>query len=470
MGGAGARRGSGGEGIDDPFGDQVGDDPFGDGGIQLEVIDEADTERTYSVSEFGRLMNDLLEEAFPQQVWVRGEVKGLSDKGQHAYFDIVDDTGVDAVLNVKFFANARQRLRPVMVKAGLALANGLKVRIAGRPDFYVPRGSLGFKMSDIDPRFTLGELALQRDELLRRLRESGLIDANARLPLSPVPLRLGLVTSDGSAAYHDFRTELECSGLAFTVRLVDARVQGEQALVDVPAAIARLGRATDLDVIVVIRGGGSKVDLAAFDSEAVAMAIARCPLPVFTGIGHEIDRSVADDVAHRSFKTPTACGHGLVEIVREFVDRTEQAWADIAAAAVEHVAAADVSLQHQVQSVRHQVVQAIERSDRRLSTSAVAVQTRVLAGLTRAAVHVDRATDRLRLVPARVHQRAERLDALAERVRLLDPVTTMSRGWSITRTADGRSVRDASQLSPGDVVVTTFAEGTATSRVEEVTR
>ncbi|MFZ9629261.1 MAG: exodeoxyribonuclease VII large subunit [Ilumatobacteraceae bacterium] len=448
-----------------------GDDPFDDGlfGIEVDDTDEVH-EHTYSVAEFGELLNRVLEESFPTQVWVRGEVKGYSDRGQHAYFDIVDDTGAEGTLNVKFFVNARNRLRPVMIKAGLALANGLKVRIAGRPDVFVPRGSLGFKMSDIDPRFTLGELALQRDELLRRLRESGLLDANRQLELSPVPLRVGLVTSDGSAAYHDFCTELERSGLAFTVRLIDARVQGEQALVDVPAAITRLGGATDLDVIAVIRGGGSKVDLAAFDAEPVAMAIARCPLPVFTGIGHEIDRSVADDVAHRAFKTPTACAHGLVEIVREFVDRTEQVWDSIATTAGDVLSSAEVSLQHQVQSVRHQVLQAVERSDRRLVASSVAVHTRVMAGLTRAGVQVDRAADRIRLVPHRVHQREERLDALAERVRLLDPATTMARGWSITRTADGRTVRAATQLSPGDVVVTTFAEGTATSRVEEVNR
>ena len=320
-----------------------GDDPFGDGLFGIEVVDDADEvhEHTYSVSEFGALLNQVLEESFPAQVWVRGEVKGYVERGQHAYFDIVDDTGAEGTLNVKFFVNARNRLRPMMIKAGLAITNGLKVRIAGRPDVFVPRGSLGFKMSDIDPRFTLGELALQRDELLRRLRESGLLDANRQLALSPVPLRIGLVTSDGSAAYHDFCTELERSGLAFTVRFVDTRVQGEQALADVPAAVTGLGRATDLDVVVVIRGGGSKVDLAAFDAEPVAMAIARCALPVFTGIGHEIDRSVADDVAHRAFKTPTACAHGLVEIVREFVDRTEQAWGGIAATADALLASAE---------------------------------------------------------------------------------------------------------------------------------
>ena len=433
-------------------------------------MDDCDDERTYSVAEYNALLNAVLNEAFPDQVWVRGEVKGFNGKGNHAYFDIVDDSGADAMISVKLFAGVRGRVEAMMAKAGTDLANGIKVRIAGRPDVWVPRGSLGFKMSDVDPRFTLGELALQREELLRRLRETGLADANSRRLLSPVPLRIGLVTSDGSAAFHDFTNELEVSGLAFDVRLVDSRVQGEQALIDVPAAITRLGAATDLDVVVVVRGGGSKVDLAAFDSEAVAMAIATCPLPVITGIGHEIDRSIADEVAARSFKTPTACAAALVDMVRTFVDSVEDAFAEIVRRAGELLAAESAALDQRQVTARHLVEQAVQRSERQLASRSMAVHARVMAALARASTHVDRSTDRLRQTMALVRQRAVLLDSLSERLRLLDPANALARGWSITRRADGGVVRSAADLSPGDLVLTTFADGTATSRVEEVSR
>jgi exodeoxyribonuclease VII large subunit len=436
----------------------------------LSAVDDGDDERTYSVAEYNALLNAVLNEAFPDQVWVRGEVKGLNAKGTHAYFDIVDDSGADAMISVKLFAGVRARVEAMMAKAGMDLANGIKVRIAGRPDVWAPRGSLGFKMSDVDPRFTLGELALQREELLRRLRETGLADANSRRPLSPVPLRIGLVTSDGSAAFHDFTNELQASGLAFDVRLVDSRVQGEQALIDVPAAITRLGAAADLDVVVVVRGGGSKVDLAAFDSEVVAMAIAACPLPVFTGIGHEIDRSIADEVAMRSFKTPTACAAALVDMVRTFVDSVEDAFAEIVRRAGELLAAESAALDQRQVTARHLVEQAVQRSERQLASRSMAVHARVMAALARASTHVDRSTDRLRQTMALVRQRAVLLDSLAERLRLLDPANALARGWSITRRADGGVVRRATDLSPGDLVLTTFADGTATSRVEEVKR
>lgn len=431
---------------------------------------DGDDERTYSVAEYNALLNAVLNEAFPEQVWVRGEVKGLNAKGMHAYFDIVDDSGADAMISVKLFAGVRSRVESMMAKAGMDLANGIKVRIAGRPDVWAPRGSLGFKMSDVDPRFTLGELALQREELLRRLRETGLTDANSRRPQSPVPLRIGLVTSDGSAAFHDFTNEIQSSGLAFEVRLVDARVQGEQALVDVPAAITRLGAAPDLDVVVVVRGGGSKVDLAAFDSEAVAMAIAACPLPVFTGIGHEIDRSIADEVASRSFKTPTACAAALVEMVRAFVDSVEDAFAEVVRRAGELLAAESAALDQRQVQARHLVEQAVQRSEVQLASRSMAVHARVMAALTRASTHVDRSADRLRQTTALLRQRAVLIDSLAERLRLLDPANALARGWSITRRADGRVVRSAADLAPGDLVLTTFADGTATSRVEEVSR
>jgi exodeoxyribonuclease VII large subunit len=443
------------------------DDTFD--GANADVLGDDTDDVTFSVAEFAELINTVLRRGVPSGAWVRGEIQGLYERAPHQYFTIVDDTpGVKAQLRVQLFGFQRNRLRPMLERAGVRLQDGVKVRIAGTVDYWAQGGTIGLKMSDIDPRFTLGELALQRAELVKRLKETGLYDRNRTTVLSPAPLRLGVVTSAESAAWADFSHEIERSGHSFVLRLLDVRVQGDQALVDVPAAIAELGGHRDLDAVVVVRGGGGRADLATFDAEQVAVAIARCPLPVFTGIGHEIDSSIADEVAYRALKTPTACAAALVEIVQAFVADTEDAWAAIRHRADAVMASAAARVDTVAHGVRLQVSHAIARSDRTLTSRATAIRDRVRTTLVRSATRLDRSADRLRRMPERLDGRARAIDAAAERLRLLDPATTMARGWSITRTADGRVVLDAAQIAAGDSIITTFANGTATSRVEEV--
>ncbi|MEI8238689.1 MAG: exodeoxyribonuclease VII large subunit, partial [Actinomycetota bacterium] len=275
--------------------DFEGDSADDDGGVP-----------TYSVAELADAINGALERRFAAGVWVRGEIQGWSERGPHAYFRLVEvaDDGSKAVLNVQFFANHRARLRSLLLQHRLQLAEGLKIRIFGQLDFFGPSGQLGLKMSGIDPRFTLGELALERDEVMRRLAVAGLLGRNRDRPLSPAPLRVGVVTSRDSAAWADFTHEIERSGLSFHLRLIDVRVQGDTAVREISAAVRTLTRHHDLDAIVLIRGGGSRTDLATFDHETIAMSIVQSRLAVFTGLGHEIDRSVADEVAHSALKTP----------------------------------------------------------------------------------------------------------------------------------------------------------------------
>lgn len=423
---------------------------------------------TYSVGELADAINGAMRRSFHDGVWVRGEITGWSVRGPHAYFRLVEDTDQGkAVVNVQFFAPAQVRLKPLLMKHRLRLADGLKVRIFGHLDYFAPSGQLGLKMSGIDPRFTLGEMALQRDDVVRRLVATGLYDRNRTRRVSPAPLRVGVVASSASAAWADFLHEIERSGLAFQLRLVDVRVQGEWAVTEVTAAVRTLGRHTDLDVVVVIRGGGSRTELATFDHEAIATAIAMSPLPVFTGLGHEIDRAVADEVAHSSLKTPTACAAALVEHVQAFQQTTELAWAAIERKAERAVAAASADVAELAVGIRHRVVAAVERADERLAQRGQRVRVGAGRVVERADVRLAAAVAAVRRSPARLEPEVRHLDAVAQRVRLLDPVHTMARGWSITRTADGHTVRDVAQLSPGDQIVTTFANGTAHSRVEE---
>lgn len=432
------------------------------------VADDAG-EPTYTVGELADAINGNLRRGFGDGVWVRGEIQGWNERGPHAYFRLVEeaDNG-KAVLNVQFFAPARMRLRPLLAKNRLRLTDGLKVRVYGHLDFFAGSGQLGLKMSGIDPRFTLGDLAMQRDEVLRRLVASGMYDENRRRSLVAAPLRVGVVTSIDSAAWADFSHEIERSGLGFQLRVIDVRVQGDWAVSMITAALGSLGRDGDLDALVLIRGGGARSELATFDDERIAAAIAAAPLPVFTGLGHEIDRSIADEVAHTALKTPTACAAALVERVTAFAQRTETAWAAIERQAARAVGASESRLHDVALGIRHLTIGAIERSDDRLLQRAQRLRMTGHRVAERAEARLAVADATVRRTPARLDPELRHLEAVAERVRLLDPVTTLARGWSITRAADGRTVRSAAELAPGAEIITTFAAGVARSRVEEI--
>ena len=430
---------------------------------------------TYSVGDLAEAINDALRRGFSDGVWVRGEITGWSDRGQHAYFTLVDDADTadrggngrgKAVVNVQFFANARMRLRPMLQKNQLRLGDGMKVRVFGHLDYYAPNGRIGLKMTGIDPKYTLGDIAQSRDEVIRRLVADGLLDANKRRPLSPIPLRVGVVTSVGTAAWHDFHDELLRSSLGFALTIIDTRVQGEFAEEMVAAAVITLSRRTDLDAVVVIRGGGARNELAVFDAERIARAIAVSPIPVLTGLGHEVDRSVADEVAHTMLKTPTACAGELIARAAQYRADTEAAFASIVRESRHALTAATTDLSETAHRIARRTHAAVERADERLGMRVDNLARTAPACLARAD---HRLLDAQRRVPASaaaiIDRAASRLDVTGARVGALDPAVQLARGWSITRSADGTIVRSVDDLGVDDTITTALADGTVTSTV-----
>jgi exodeoxyribonuclease VII large subunit len=376
-----------------------------------------------SVSELINAINAVLTRQF-RDVWVYGEVGKVSQPSSgHVYFDLVEDNdGEKHVISVKLWRGVRQRLMPKMQQHDMDIVSGIKVRIRGTPDVYGASGQFGFKMSDIDPRFTLGDLAAQRDEIIAKLKLEGLYDRNRHLALPLVPLSIGVVTSKGSAAHADFMKTLEESNIGFTVTLCDVRVQGDGSAEQVAAAITLLGSQPLVDVVAVIRGGGSRTDLATFDNEIVARAVATCKAPVFTGIGHDVDKSIADEVAFSWNKTPTACAVAIVERVNEFVRQVDSA----------------------AQRIANVVLAALANSERRVAN----------------------AVGRLRTLRLTVLDAAKsRIDLLATEIAGFDPVVLMRRGWSITYNADGKVLKSVKQAKRGDGLTTRVADGAIVSTV-----
>jgi exodeoxyribonuclease VII large subunit len=428
-----------------------------------------------------------------------------------------------ASLPVVLFDTARRRVNAQLRRAGGAvrIENGTEVRIRGRVGWWAPGARLQLQMSDIDPAFTLGRLAADRQRLLRQLDAEGLLERQRRLPFPLVPLRLGLVTSAGSAADHDVLDELRGAGIGFQVHRVDTRVQGRSAPRSVAAALRRLatprgdadraGRAGHaaggahrveadqprqlgagpyrVDLILLVRGGGSATDLAAFDSELIARTIAELPVPVVTGIGHDVDRTVADEVAHTSYKTPTACAQAIVAQVRAFDQDLTAAWRDVTAAARVALDAAGERLRTCARHVALGTRHGLNAAETVLASGATRLGRSADTTLARSARQLDRATGRVE-AGARVHlqghhrhldaqasrlaQRAPRLveshartlEGVDAHLRALDPRRALERGWSITRReGDGALVRSTADVAPGDELVTLVADGTIGSTV-----
>ncbi len=430
-------------------------------------------DHTLSVSELGAVIGAALEAAMPHGVWVEGEIRGISrSRNGHVYFDLiepVEQSGAApaATVPVVLFRDSRDRVNRLLKRHGdpIRMTDGVRVRIQGIVDFYPPQGRVQLRMSAIDPSHTLGVMAMEREALLRELAASGLLQANRARPLATVPLRIGLVTSLGSAAHADIISVFERSELAFTLVEVDTPVQGLGAERSISAAIAAVC-GTAIDLVLVARGGGSKTDLAPFDHVDVARAIATAPVPVFTGVGHETDRSVADEVAHTSHTTPTAAAQGVVAVVTRFLTELSEHESRLIHQSRRAIAVAD----HRVDRVRHLVIAAgtgaITRADARLANSSRQLRRDAQRVNRRALTQIDQAVARIDV--ARRHALVaahHRVEAAAARVRALDPGLALARGWSITRSADGSLVRSVSEVATGAVVTTQVADGTLTSTI-----
>jgi exodeoxyribonuclease VII large subunit len=441
--------------------------------MSQEMLDLGDVpeEPTFSVADLATAVGDAIRRAFPEQVWVRGEVQNLKRyPSGHTYFSLVEKgtgTGdkVRARLSCVLFRDDRPAVNRALKEVpGAELGNDVEVRIRGRVSVY--QGQLQLVMSAIDPVFTVGGIAANRERVLRALAADGLLDVNRRLELPLVPLRVGLVTSSGSAAYHDFVHELEASGFAFRVATVDVRVQGAAASRRIVWGLRELA-ARHCDVIVLARGGGSRADLAPFDTELVARCIAEMPVPVITGVGHEVDRSVADEVAHTACKTPTACAQSLVARVRGFVERIDDAAHRVSSLARSRAAMASRQLDEAARRVQRGAPAVIARERARMDRTHGRVHelsrrrtrdaSRELADCARRAAELGRRG---------VATASLRVDGTERAVRALDPRRVLERGYTITRTADGRVVRTPHDAAVGDEIVTELAEGRITSRVE----
>jgi len=444
----------------------------------------------WTVSGLNRAVSDLLARAFPGTIWIVGEISGWSKQraGRRFHgFELVerDDDGREvAKVSALLWEDDRRAIERKLAEAGdpFRLEDEIGVRVAGRVELFERWGLYRVRVQDIDVRWTLGEAARRREEIVRRLIAAGLAERNAALPIPPAPLRVGVITSLGSDACADVLRTFEESGFAFRVTVHGARVQGPSTEPSVLNALDRFrAMADELDVVLICRGGGSRTDLAWFDTERLGRAVAEFPVPVVVGIGHEQDVSVLDHVARRA-KTPTAAAGLVVERVRATRDRIEELGTsalDAAAARVrDERARARDRARRLARAVRHRLERgraelrdrqarairsargalreagrALARHLRALPRAAeVRIATRasdlervarqVLLGARRDAGEARRRVQRARTALAPTFLRAiaratERLGERERRLRLGDPRRVVERGYVILRGSAG---------------------------------
>lgn len=422
--------------------------------------------------------------------------RGRRSQNGHYYFELVEKGRGDEIvgkLDAVIWRKDFERVAKVLAEAGQRLDEGQQLRCWGQLDFYAPAGKIQLVVRELDPLHTLGHFERRRRETLAALESEGLIGANGRLALASLPLRLGLLTSKESAAYHDFMTGLAASGLAFQVILVHAAMQGQRAEFEIASGLELLAAARPggqpLDALVIVRGGGARSDLAAFDSRQVARAVARCPLPVICGLGHEIDRTIADAVCHRSLKTPTMVAEFLAGKVLESETRLLAAQRRLAASAAAvllrggrelrrfellpqlaagRVATARLRVDQRAAALSRLAARRLRESERRLAE----IGRRLALAAPRTILRRrPLAEDRVRRMVRRVQDLLQRhqvwLDGAARLCHEVAPERLLERGYSITRDAAGGLLRDPDQVRSGDRLTTLLAGGLVHSRVEK---
>ena len=425
-----------------------------------------------SVTEFYDQVKSALSNAFPTDIWVMGEIRDVRERKGHHYIELADEPGGErdrsggAQLEVCCWARDWPPVHQQLTEAGVSLEAGRVVRVRGRVSVWEGGSKIRFTLTELDIASLIGGIAAARRKLLLALEAEGLLEANRKLALSPVPLRIGLVTSPGSEAHRDFVGQLERSGFAFSVNLEPTLVQGTEAPGQIAAALTRLAN-SPIDLAVLVRGGGSRRDLAAFDSEPVARAISTAPFPVWTGIGHTGDRSVADEVAHLALITPTKCGEAVVGRVREYLDGIETRARQLTKLAGAQLDEVMHGLRSAATTLGRISNNELDWKAGDLRTAKLALARGVTARLDRSAREREKLSIALETATRRLLSTDEKEMARRRQVlRAYDPARQLERGWTLTCDEEGRIVRSVEGIEAGKRLRTRFADGDATSVVE----
>jgi exodeoxyribonuclease VII large subunit len=437
----------------------------------------------FTVSRLNREARCVLEGSFPL-LWVEGEISNLSRPASgHLYFSLKDPA---AQVRCAMFRSKRLLLR-------FNPAVGQHVLIRASVSLYESRGEFQLVVEQMEPAGE-GALRLELERLKRKLAAEGLFDEALKRPLPPFPQQVGLITSPSGAAIHDLLSVLRRRFPATSVVIYPAQVQGEGAAEELREALELANRRGECDLLILSRGGGSLEDLMAFNDERLARSIRRSRIPVVTGVGHDIDLTIADLVADRRGATPSAAAElvspsaeHLIHRLRGSEQRLAAAWQRRASmlrqrlgTAVRHLGllhplARIRRLQQRGDELERRLIQVLMSHIERQRVFCQGVASRLGAASPRRSLERVRLSSQalqgrlLSLMPREIKARRDRLAGLAQVLETLSPLATLSRGYAIVRRLPDRKIlRRAGDVQPGDRLEAGLSEGSVIARVEEV--
>jgi len=404
-----------------------------------------------TLSELTSQIQQTIRLGFDTPQWIRTEISELREnQGGHCYLELIEkDSDSDTLLaktKATIWASTYRMLKPYFESStGQSLRAGMNVLVSVTVEFH---GVYGFSLNirDIDPTFTIGEMAARRLKIIRQLEQDGIMDMNRQLPFPELPQRLAIISSPTAAGYGDFCDQLnnDSSQFAFYIKLYPAVMQGDQAETSMISALEKIYENIDLfDVVIVIRGGGAITDLACFDSYELALNCAQFPLPVIAGIGHQRDVSILDMVAHTSVKTPTAVAEFLISKMQ----------------AAENMAINVIS------DIRYIIRTRIETESRLINQTQLQIKQTLRGWVLQKTHMLERQKSRLQSnVRMQLLKQNNKLSLLDKNIETHSPVFLLKHGYTIT-TLNGKRITSGKQVKSGDQIRTYVSDGDFESEI-----
>ena len=404
-----------------------------------------------TLSELTNQIQQVIRSNFDTPQWIRAEISELRENpGGHCYLELVEkDDASDALLaktKATIWASTYRMLKPYFESStGQSLRAGLNVLVSVTVEFH---GVYGFSLNirDIDPTFTIGEMAARRLKIIRQLEEDGIVDMNKEIPFPVLPQRLAIISSSTAAGYGDFCDQLknDSSHFAFYPKLFSAVMQGDQAEASIVSALEKIYEHIELfDVVVIIRGGGAITDLACFDSYELALNCAQFPLPIVSGIGHQRDISILDMVANSSVKTPTAAAELLISVLQNAESRMSSVVADI----------------------QHLVKNKIDIENRLINQAQMRIKQTLRSWVLQKVHLLDRQRNRLQSsIRMQLLKQNNKLSLLEKNIETHSPQFLLKHGYTIT-TLNGKRITSSKQIKQGDQIRTYVGDGDFESQI-----
>ena len=436
--------------------------------------------KTLSLLELNGLVRQVIEHTLSQEYWVEAELSECRESRGHCYMELVEKDERTATpvarASAKCWRTQWLMLQPYFERTtGQTLHAGLKVRLKVYAQFHEAFG-FSWIVTDIDPTFTLGDMARKRQEIIRQLKEEGVFDLQKELHLPLFCQHIAVISSETAAGYGDFIKQLAHNdrGLKFSVQLFPAVMQGEQVEQSIIAALNQIwltveGRewkeAQPFDCVVIIRGGGATADMSGFDTLALAENVANFPLPIITGIGHDRDENILDMVSFQRVKTPTAAAAFLVSHLEEVLNAVDDAQDRITRYAQTRILNYKSQLSILNAQIKNNVAVVKTRQEARLDALYSRIAHHAQNKLSILSSQLSTTNARIPLLfDRKITTERHRLELIEEKTKNLDPLLLLRRGYSITL-KDGKTVRNAAILHPGDELETRLADGTVRSTV-----